>query len=248
METETGSEVRLESQIETRRRRALGALLSGALGLSVGFGMFGGWDWVGIIGLPVRPSPVRSILGAFLTGMPIAIPFLVWGLLVAWRREWREVALMLVLCCAAALGVVAVLVVVAHHDVLSVWIVLEAVVAFLVVSLLFRGGLGLVGLAFRRWGRVGYAAILVAVLLMLLLGRLPTLPLSLMGLTTDVAALRAVHQHARAQGWEGYTLALEQVGSATATVRVELPDGRTRTCDVTMWVLTEEEPTVECGP
>ena len=111
METETGSEVRLESQSETRRRRALGVLLSGALGMSVGFGMFGGWDWVGIIGLPVRPGPVRPILGACVTGMPIAIPFLVWGLLVAWRREGREVAIRLVLCCAAALGVVAVLVI-----------------------------------------------------------------------------------------------------------------------------------------
>ena len=248
METETGSDVRLESRAETRRRRTLGALLSGALGLSVGFGMFGGWDWVGIIGLPVRPSPVRSIIGAGVTAVPIAIPFLVWGLLVAWRREWREVALMLVLCCAAALGVVAVLVVVADLDVLSVWIVLEAVVAFLAVSLLFRGGLGLVGLAFRRWGRAGYAVVLVAVLLVMLVGRLPTLPLSLMGLRTDVAALRAVHQHVQAQGWEGYTLALEQVGSATATVRVELADGGTRACEVTVWVLMEEEPTVECGP
>jgi hypothetical protein len=248
METETGSRVGPKSRGEDLRRRVLGALLSGTLGMAIGFGLFGGWDWVSIIGLPVRPRPVTTILPICLTAIPIGVPFLVWGLLVAWRRQWRELVRVLAVCCAIVVVVVWLLVVWVELYPPSLGIALATVAAVAVASLLFRGVLALLELAIRRWRRAGYVAVLAAILLAVLLGRVPTLPLSMMGARTDVEALRAVHQHAQAQGWEGYTLELGQVGSATATVRVHLPGGRERTCDVTVWVLMDEEPAVQCKP
>ena len=212
--------------------------------MAIGFGLFGGWDWVSIVGLPVHPHPVSHVLGACLTAIPIAIPFLVWGLLVAWREQWRGLARVLAVCCAIVLLVLSLLVAVARVDLASLKIAAGTLIVFVVLSLLFRGGLGLLHLAFRRWRRAGYAALVAAVVLAVLLGTAVIWPLDLLGGRPEVVALRAVHRHAQAQGWDVRALELDQVGSASVTVRVRLTGDAVRICTSSVWW----EPTVTCEP
>ena len=120
-----------------------------------------------------------------------------------------------------------------------------------------------VRLASWQRARTRYVATLAAFLLLVAIGLGPTyLTDSLnIGFVTNVGCdpsgvhvLRAVHQYAQAQGWQGYSLEVVRAGSCHTAARVYLPGGQMRSCQASIPISyppnrnKQPEITVTCSP
>lgn len=71
---------------------------------------------------------------------------------------------------------------------------------------------------------------------------------------SGVHVLRAVHQYAQAQDWQGYNLEAVRAGSCHTAARVYLPGGQMRSCQATIPISyppnRNKQPaiTVTCSP
>lgn len=72
---------------ETFRRCVLGALLGGTLWAAIGFGLFGGWDWLNLWDVPVYGEQGFLVVLCVFAAIS-GVVGLVWGFLVAWPRRW----------------------------------------------------------------------------------------------------------------------------------------------------------------
>jgi hypothetical protein len=71
---------------------------------------------------------------------------------------------------------------------------------------------------------------------------------------SGVHVVRAVHQYAQAQGWQGYSLQVVRASSCHTAARVYLPGGQMRSCQASIPISypsnrnKQPEITVACSP
>jgi hypothetical protein len=227
------------------RRRLAGAVLGACLGAAFGFGMAGGWNWLLLVGVPVRHS-LSPLIDAGVAGLVCAAL----GLGVAWpRRAIVGVPIGCLSTMLVALGAGSIVTVWSwlqsrYHpsDVESAIFEFGGLLAMAIIAGVIGGGLAVLGrllLVVDRWAswRPWSVQLLVGtalVVFVLGLGLTLTLPYDLMieGANGGREALRAVNQYARAEGLEDYTLELVHAESLKARVRIYPAVGPALECDV----------------
>jgi hypothetical protein len=223
------------------QRRTIGAMLGLVVALTPALAFSGFWNWLFFIGVPVvrRGQESGAILSPAVCLAIGGLFGLVLGMAVAWPDQRRGFVKAFLMVCGLALVVFVVL----FWNRLQAGLIELAVLALLAATpLLFRQVLEWTQLAFLRYRRSGYLALLATLILLTAVS---------IGINwgwlqfpfSDDGILLTVHRHALAQGWRGYTLELGERVSDVPAVRVRMSDGLVRTCRVTFM-----EPPLVCGP
>lgn len=253
---------------EALRRRVLGLVLGGVLSAAIGWGLNGGWQYFHLLGVPIHSGP-----GAFpLTAVWVyGLIGIVWGLVVAWPQKWQlarlvqgtKITILIVLLLGLLLVVAGTML--RNQFMLQIFLVVAGLViiglAAVLPSVLLRFITARLASWQTAWKR--RVAALAALLLLVALGLGPTYLIDSFnrGFVANVGCdpsgvhvLRAVHQYALAQGWQGYSLEAVRAESCHTAARVYMPGGQTRSCKASMLIsylpIRNKQPeiTVTCSP
>lgn len=195
---------------------------------------------------------------------------IVWGLVVAWPRQWRLSRLVrgvkITILTVLLLGLLLVLAGTMLRNQLLLQIFLGVAVLVIVglVAVLPTVLLRVITVRLSSWQTVltRHVATLVAFVLLVALGLGPTWLIDSLNSAlvanvgcdpSGVHVLRAVHEYAQARGWQGYSLEVVRAGSCHTAARVYLPGSQMRSCQASIPISyppnrNKPEITVTCPP
>lgn len=252
----------------TLHRRILGLVLGGVLSAAIGWGLHGGWQWFHLLGVPIYSGPGSFPLTAVLVYGLVGI---VWGLVVAWPRQWRmsrlvsgvKIAILIVLL----LGLLLVLAgtMLRNQFLLQIFLVVAGLVIIGLVAVLPSVLLRFITVRLASWPSAWTrrVATLAALIVAAALGLGPTYLIDSINSAfvtnvgcdpSGVHVLRAVHQYAQAQGWQGYSLEAVRAESCHTDARVYMPGGQMRSCKASIPISylpnrnKQPEITITCSP